>query len=401
MSQSLSRRQAVILGLVVVVALVLGGYGIARIADKQGLWADTIELTAGFSEAHDITPGTPVRIRGIDAGQVVAVEYPDHDGPDAEVTVRMRVATKYAHRLYADAAAQIHTSGLLGSKVISIQPGQPTSGALAGSHVRGVNPTDLNILAVEVRALAQEAKITASEVQSLAADTRTTVARVNSFFHDIQTSDGTLAKLIRDDDLYADARGALADLRTLITRADQALGRLEAEADELHHFVSDGRDTLRSVKQGTDAIGQMPIIRHYVEDTAALLVRPTMSREKFSFYSGHLFEPGSAIFTPEGLAHLANLANHLNARKVAGSEIVVAGFFDPNDKSLTPAAARELTRKQAEAVANYFQQHNVHKLGIIARRKIIPLGMGTARSPVVDPEKLPPTHIEVHLFIPR
>lgn len=401
MSQSLSRGQAVVLGLVVVAALVLGGYGLARIADKQGLWADTIELTAGFSEAHDITPGTPVRIRGIDAGQVIAVEYPDHDGPNAEVTVRMRVATKYARRLYADASAQIHTSGLLGSKVISIQPGQPTSGALVSPHVRGVNPTDLNILAAEVRALAHEAKNTASEVKSLAADTRVTVARANSFFHDIQTSDGTLAKLIRDDDLYTDARGALADLRTLITRADQALGRLETEADELHHFVADGRDTLRSVKQGTDAIGKMPVIRHYVEDAAALLVRPTMSREKFSFYSGHLFEPGSAIFTPEGLAHITNLANHLNARKVTGSEIVVAAFFDPHDKSQTPAAALELTRKQAEAITNSFKQHNVHKLGVLTRRKIIPLGMGTGRSPVVDHEKLPPTHIEVHLFIPR
>jgi ABC-type transporter Mla subunit MlaD len=113
------------LGLVVIAALALGGYGIARIADKQGLWADTVELTAGFPEAHDITPGTPVRIRGVDAGQVIAVEYPDHDGPDAEVTVRMRVQAKYASRIYADASAQVHNSGLLGSKVISIQPGDP------------------------------------------------------------------------------------------------------------------------------------------------------------------------------------------------------------------------------------------------------------------------------------
>ncbi|MCS6864029.1 MAG: MlaD family protein [Gemmataceae bacterium] len=401
MSQSLSRSQAVMLGLVVMLALALGGYGIARIADKQGLWTDTIELTAGFTEAHDITPGTPVRIRGIDVGQVIGVDYPDHDGAGAEVIVRMRVPTAYAHRIYADASAQIHTSGLLGSKVISIQPGHPNSGALAGHRLRGINPTDLNALAAEVRELAQQAKNTTREVKALAADTRATVSRANSLFHDIQTSDGTLAKLIRDDDLYTDARGTLADLRSLITRADRAIGKLEAEADELHLFVSDGRDTLRSVKQGTDAIGKMPIIRNYVEDSAALLVRPTMSREKFSFYSGHLFEPGSAIFTPEGLAHMANLVNHLNARKVPGSEIVVAAFFDPHDQSQTAAAALELTRKQAEAVAHHFKQHNVHKLGVIARRKIIPLGMGTGRSPVVDTEKLPPSHIEIHLFTPR
>ena len=137
-SQSLSRLQAITLGLVVVVALGLGGYGVARVAEKQGAWADTVEVTAGFPEAHDITLGTPVRLRGVDAGQVVAVEYPDHDGPGAEVTVRMKLQAKYANRIYADASAQIHGTGMLGSKVIAIQPGDPKKGAPAdGRPPRG------------------------------------------------------------------------------------------------------------------------------------------------------------------------------------------------------------------------------------------------------------------------
>src|SRR5262245_66456068 len=121
-SQSLSRYQSVVLGLVVLVALALGGWGVARIADKQGLWAESFEVTAGFPEVHDVTPGTPVRVRGVDAGEVVAVEYPDHDGPGAEVTVRMRLNSKFASRVYADASAQIHGSGLLGSKVLALNP---------------------------------------------------------------------------------------------------------------------------------------------------------------------------------------------------------------------------------------------------------------------------------------
>src|ERR1051325_5669628 len=97
-SQSLSRWQAVVLGLVVVASLGLAAFGIARIAEKQGLWADTFEGTAGVPEAHEVTPGPPVAIRGVDAGQVVAVEYPDHDGPGAEVTVRMRLESRFASR---------------------------------------------------------------------------------------------------------------------------------------------------------------------------------------------------------------------------------------------------------------------------------------------------------------
>ena len=401
MSQSLSRWQAVVLGLVVVAAVALGGYGVARIADKQGLWADTVEVTAGFPEAHDVTPGTPVRIRGVDAGQVVAVEYPDHDGPAAAVTVRMRLQAKYASRVYADAAAEIHGSGLLGAKVISIRPGTPTAGALVGGQMRGVKPFDMADAVAEVRDLAKEAKGTATEVKALAQDARATVAGAKEFIDDVKQSDGTLAKLIRDDELYEDARGTLGDVRKLIARTDTAVGTLQDEVGSLRGLVSDSRDTLGSVKRGSDALGKMPIVRSYVEDATALLVRPTMTRDRWPFQDKDLFEPGTAALTYGGQVHMNNMANVLKGNKAAGSEIVVVAFFDPADKSQTAASALELTKKQAEAVVTHLKACNVHKLGYIARRKMTPLGMGTAATPLVETEKFPPSHIEVLLFTPR
>jgi phospholipid/cholesterol/gamma-HCH transport system substrate-binding protein len=400
-SQSLSRAQAVMLGLVVVATLVLGGYGIARIADKQGVWADTVELTAGFPEAHDITPGTPVRIRGVDAGQVVAVEYPDHDEPGAEVTVRMRVQAKYASRIYADATAQVHNSGLLGSKVISLQPGEPKKGALADSRVKGVKPFDMNEAVAEVRDLAKEAKSTATEVKTLAKDTRETVASAKGLIEEVKKSDGTLAKLIRDDDLYEEARGTITDMRKLIARTDKSVGKLDGEVTNLHDFISDGRDTLRSVKQNSDAVSKMPIVRSYVEDSTAILVRPTMSRERWPFQTHDLFEPGTATLTPDGAVHLNNMANILKVDRNPNSEVVIVAYCDPADQSQTTASALELTRKQAETVMNHLKVCGVHKMGLLARRKITPLGMGTGTSPVVETEKFPPSHVEVMLFAPR
>lgn len=400
MSHSLSRRQAAVLGLVVVLALVMGGYGIARIADKQGLWADTVELTAGFPEAHDVTPGTPVRIRGVDAGQVVAVEYPDHDGPGAEVTVRMRLQAKYAGRLYSDAAAQIHGSGMLGSKVISIQPGDPKKGPLADGRLRGVKPFDVNEAVAEVRDLAREAKGTATEVRALAKDARETVASAKGVIDGVKDGNGTLAKLVRDDDLYTDARDTLSDVRKLIARTDKAVGTLEGEMGNLKGLVSDGRDTLRSVKQGSDALSKMPIVRSYVEDATALLVRPTMKRERWTFETSALFEPGTAVLTYAGQVHMNNMANILKENKPSGSEVVVAAFFDANDRTKTAAVALELTKKQAEVIVNHLKGCGVHKMGWVSRRKVTPLGMGTALSPA-EPEPNAPSHVQVLLFTPR
>jgi phospholipid/cholesterol/gamma-HCH transport system substrate-binding protein len=400
-SQSLSRWQSVLLGLVVVAALGLGGYGVARIADKQGFWADTVEITAGFPEAHDVAPGTPVRVRGVDAGQVVAVEYPDHDGPGAEVTVRMRLQAKYASRVYADATAQIHGNGMLGAKVISLQPGDPNRGALAGGRVRGLKPFDVNEAVAEVRDLAKEAKGTATEVKALAKDAREAVASAKGVLDEVKTSNGSFAKFVRDDDLYEDARGTLADMRKLIARAEKAVGTVEGEVVNMRSLVADGRDTIKSVKQNSDAVSKLPIVRNYVEDATAILVRPTMNRDRWPFQTKDLFEPGTATLHYNGQVHMNNLANVIKGNKSAGSEVVVVAFFDPDDKSQTAAAALEVTKKQAEAIVTHLKNCDVHKMGVIARRKVIPLGMGTVASPVTEKEKLPPAHVEVILFTPR
>jgi phospholipid/cholesterol/gamma-HCH transport system substrate-binding protein len=399
-SHSLSRRQSAVLGLVVVVALALGGYGIARIADKQGFWANTVEVTASFPEAHDITPGTPVRIRGVDAGQVVAVEYPDHDGPGAEVVVRMRLQAKYTGRVYSDASAQIHGSGLLGSKVVSIQPGDPKKGPLSDGRLRGVKPFDMNEAVAEVRDLAKEAKGSATEVKALAKDARETVASAKGFIDGVRDGNGTLSKLVRDDDLYEDARDTLADMRKLIARTDKAVGTVEGEVLGLHGLVTDGRDTLKSVKQGSDALSKLPIVRSYVQDAAAILVRPTMKRERWTFETKALFEPGTATLTYDGQVHMNNMANILKENKVSGSEVAAAAFFDARDRSQTAAAALELTKKQAEAVVNHLKLCGVHKMGVVTRRKVTPLGMGTALSPA-EPEPTAPSHVQVLLFTPR
>ncbi len=379
MSQSLSRWQAIMLGLVVVMALLLGGFGVARIAEKQGLWADSFEVTAGFPDAHDLVPGTPVRIRGVDAGQVVAVQYPDYDGPVAEVTVRIRLNTRYAERVYQDATAQIRGSGLLGPKIIAVHPGTPARGVTTG-HIRGVRAANLEEVVADARK-------TAEEVRSLAAEAKQLV-------HEVRTSNGTIMKLIQDDDLHRDAKAVL-------TRTDKAIGALEGEVAGLHLFIQDGRDTLRSVKQGTDAIGKMPIVRSYVEDAAAILVRPAHHREMWYYSSHDLFDPNTALLHYDGQVHLNNLANLLKENRHKKSQVVVASFVDPTDKSLTPAAAHELAKAQAERVINHLRACEVHKLGMFSRRTMTPLGIGMSPNPVIEKQPMPATVVQVLLFTPQ
>jgi hypothetical protein len=379
-SQSLSRYQAVMLGFVVLVALALGGLGLARIADRQGLWSDSFEVTAGFPEVHDVTPGTPVRIRGVDAGEVVGVEYPDHDSPGAEVAVRMRLSSRFASRVYADATAQIHGSGMLGSKVIALNPGTPQSGSLPGGRVRGLKPFNMDEAVADIRK-------TADEVRLLAAETKGLVKEVRE-------SNGTLMQLVKDDSLHK-------DIKALVAKTDKAVGSLEKEVAGLNGFIQDGRETMRSVKQGTDAIGRVPIIRSYVENSTELLVRPNSKREMWPFQVNDIFEPYKpAELSGDGHMHMNNIINQIKARG-KDAEVVVVAFCDPADKSQTPGSAMELSKKQAQAVVDYLKAWDAHKAGTFARRKITPLGMGMNPSPVVEKDVLPPSVVQIMIFTPQ
>lgn len=393
MSHSLSRGQAVLLGFVVVAALVAGGYGVARIADKQGFWAETTEVTVGLAEAHDVAPGTPVRIRGVDAGQVVAVEYPDHDGPGAEVTVRMELQSRFASRLYADATARVHSAGVFGSKVIAIQPGDPAQGPLASGRLRGLKSFGVDEAVADLRD-------TASEVKNLAADAKATSVEARGLLSDVRQSDGTIAKLLKDDDLYQDLKSIAAETKGLVKRTDKAIDTVDAEMANLKGFVNDGRATLRSVRQGTDAIARLPIIRGYVQDANALLVRPAHTRSRMSYDARDLFQPGTAILTDGGRKHLDAVATWLRGVENDDAEVVVVAFADPEDPSQTPGSAFEVTKKQSEVVIEFLKDQGIHKLGWTSRRKMTPLGMGATPSPVVEKEPLPASNLQVLLFTP-
>ena len=380
MSQTLSRWKAILLGSTVVALLAFAAYSLTRAANKNGLWAETAEVTVAFPEAHDLAPGTPVRIRGVDAGKIVAIEYPDHDGDGAAVTVRMQIDAKYSSRLYADASAQVHSTGLLGAKVISIQPGNPKAGPLMDGRLAPKETPDIAMAAAKIGDTADEAKLLLKEVR---------------------TGNGTLSKLLQDDKLYTEMTGLAGDSRKMIRRADSAVGTVEEKSADVDKFVKDGRETLKSVKQGTDAVQKMPLIRSYVTDAAAILVRPDQRRELVTYSTADLFESDTAILTESGKDHLGQVTAWLKGLRNDKADVVVAALCDPGNVGQTPSSAGELTKKQSETVVEFLRGQKAFKTGLVSSRKVTPLGMGQGPSPVIEKGPMPPSYLQVVVFTPQ
>jgi len=343
MSHSLSRLQAALLAVVILLALSLAGVGIFTIGSRQWLWRDHFHVVAGFQQIRGVEVGTRVRIQGMEAGEVESIQLPEQ--PGEEVILCLRLDGRLRPLVRQDGVVQILNEGMLGGKVLEIHPGSPTAKLVEDRAKLASKPTT---------------------------DLTDVLGQMNTALDGLRDSQGTVAKLLKDPEAY-----------------DRVLAVLQQT-----------QQTLASFQQDADALKRLPVVRSYVEDPLALLVRPNCERVRQCYASNDLFEPGRAVLTDDGRRRLDELAPWLSGIKQKGSEVVVVAYAD--SRGTNPAVAQTTTRQQSEAVCEYLKKyHKVHKLGWFASRNVIPLGLGTLAPPIPEMDDLPPARIEVQVFIPQ
>ncbi len=390
MLQSLTRRQAALLGTLVFLGLLLATTGLFAIGSRQWLGGDSFTVRVGFADIAGVEVGTRVRIQGINAGEVVAVEEPTL--PSGDVTLVLRLNGRMRHLVGTDAKVQIQNEGMLAGKVVRIVPGSTGAEPVAdGARLSGEPPENLtanlaqatvklNSALTEVQGTLQEfrrgqgpaGKLT-QEMSQATVKLTSVLDQVDTQLQQISKGEGTFGKLAKSGEAYAEAVQGLQDVRRAVA----------------------------SVKQNSDAIKALPVIRSYVHDPNKDLIRPDCKRYRKWFREGELFNPGEAVLTDQGRALLDRTAGWVNEGKKNNHEVVIAGF---SDATQNPDFAQALTQKQAEAVANYLKNsHAIHKTGWWwwARRTVRAVGCGAQPSPVPEREPLPAARVEILVFIPQ
>src|SRR5262245_10673184 len=131
-TRSLSRWQALLLGVVVLAGLGLGGFGLFVVGSRVWPGQNDLHVQVGFAEIKGVEVGTRVRIQGIDAGEVERIPPPET--PSSPVLLRLRVKGEFRHLVRVSSTVQIVSEGMLGGKVVEIRPparkpGQPAPGS--------------------------------------------------------------------------------------------------------------------------------------------------------------------------------------------------------------------------------------------------------------------------------
>ncbi len=107
-----------VVGIFVVIGLLCVGYMTVKLGKVSLFGDDYYSLYARFTSVSGLRDGSPVEIDGIEVGRVEQMSI-DQERQMAMVELKIKKGIK----VYEDALASIKTSGLIGDKLIKIDPG--------------------------------------------------------------------------------------------------------------------------------------------------------------------------------------------------------------------------------------------------------------------------------------
>src|SRR2546427_718473 len=114
-------------GLVILAAVAGILIAILNLNEGMGLFGRQATLHALVADSHGIKVGAPVRLNGVDTGNIIRIAI---DSSSGKVSLTFTVNNDIRPLLRRDAAVLIRPMGLLGDKYLELLPGTPKEPAL-------------------------------------------------------------------------------------------------------------------------------------------------------------------------------------------------------------------------------------------------------------------------------
>jgi phospholipid/cholesterol/gamma-HCH transport system substrate-binding protein len=225
-----------------------------------GLFAKKLSIVAYFENAGGLRVGAPVRLEGVDIGNVSKIrlvrrnEQPpatvstpqDQVSPgevlDKPVQVTMTVGNRYVFDLHRDSVALLSTSGVLGETFIDID----------STDSRGPVVRDQDVLKTR-RMRTIEGVVSAS--QSTIENFNVLVRRLDRIVSAIERGEGSVGKFLTDPTLYNRLNGAINQVQALVNQVASgqgSIGKLIAD-DEMYNKLTDAIDRLNKIVAEVDS----------------------------------------------------------------------------------------------------------------------------------------------------
>jgi phospholipid/cholesterol/gamma-HCH transport system substrate-binding protein len=216
-------------GLTVIIASLVLAVLLFLMSGTSGLFTHRITLVSYFDNAEGLRPGAPVRLNGVDIGNVSAIRIvPDKDKQITPVEVIMKVGTKYAFNLRRDSVTSLDTAGVLGETYMDIDSAQAVGPPARNGDTL---PTQVH---PDFNEVVRSSQSTLQNMDAL-------LKRADRILAFAESGKGSIGKLIYDPTLYNRFSETVADFQGIvdqIAKGKGSLGHLVNSNDAYDKFVA-------------------------------------------------------------------------------------------------------------------------------------------------------------------
>ena len=250
-----------------------------------GVLGPKYRLVTYLPETDGLAIGAPVRLDGVEAGNVDAIQMNSTPPltPARSIKLTLRIDRKYQNEIRTDSSAGLITEGLLGNRYVSIQrgfTGQPLQAnqEIPGREEKAIKQIvergadlvqNLNAMTIEVKEIVEGIQRGRGSLGKILTDDGAynrlegTLTKVEQIIAGVQAGEGSLGKLIADEDFYNRANSA-------VIRLDNMLGDVQAQKgtigkllydpavyEDARTFLNSGNAVLADVRAGRGTLGKL------------------------------------------------------------------------------------------------------------------------------------------------
>jgi phospholipid/cholesterol/gamma-HCH transport system substrate-binding protein len=217
------------LGIFITLGLAVFIVGIYFIGSQQHLFSKTFRLSGVFRDVSGLQAGNNVRFSGINVGTVDNINVVS----DSSVRVEIRIEESTRKFIKKDAVASIGSEGLMGNKVLIINPGT------GGKEEIENNDTVQTLQPINFDDILTSLKTTIDKTSNITGD-------VSKIISTMQSGKGTMGRLLMDQSLAQNIDSSVVNLK-------QGSEQLKILMDDLKGSFAQNMDsTMVNLKEGAD-----------------------------------------------------------------------------------------------------------------------------------------------------
>ena len=210
-------KRTVVVGIFVLLGTAFLITGILLVGNLRETFSTKIELTALFDDVGGLQKGDNIWYSGVKIGTIDKLEFYGH----SQVKVTMAVNVEAQQYIHKDAKVKLSSDGLLGNKILVIYGGTEFEPPVDDGDILVMEKT---LGSEEILAMLQRNN---ENILAITSDLKYITQKISS-------GEGSLGKLIYDDEIYGDIKSSISSLKNTMKEASNLVGSLTAISNKLN-----------------------------------------------------------------------------------------------------------------------------------------------------------------------